>query len=373
MAFIRKRGKFWWLYSYGKDGRKTADSLKTGSKDIALQMLKDFKQKEANKKHLYWLSYNYTLSSAYNFYKQNKQLSASSLRLCDYITRLVINWLGDQPLSRLTRDSYNLINRNIQAMDSAAKYGKKIKILSPNTRRIYMAHLISIFNFYVEQEWIEAHYLKRYKSVAKPVQVIPMEHIRQILDNTLTEDHRDIILFLLLTGRRVSEILYLRTDRIDLQNDEITFYIPKTKKEVILPIIQPVKDLLLRRNLSSEYLFKYREYNPIRLHWDRLNKKLGFHYTLHQLRKTCASYLLSSGVNIVYIKTYLTHSSLSVTETHYLKKANEIIKKEIESKADFGVVTKKKNVTNAVTNQCHYFVTKFGQTIPDLVKQTAKR
>ena len=136
----------------------------------------------------------------------------------------------------------------------------------------------------------------------------------------------DSVLVFLYTGFRISELLDLRTDDIDLVNGTITGG-TKTKagKNRIVPIHSKIATLIRRRvSDGGEYLFMLdgrkcpvRRYYEI---WDGIMKSAEMKHTPHECRHTFRSWLDSAGANKRCIDLIMGHKSNDVGERIYTHK-----------------------------------------------------
>jgi len=173
-------------------------------------------------------------------------------------------------------------------------------------------------------------YPKRPKEL--PKYLLPEEVEKLALS---ADDIRDKLIVYLLysTGMRVSELVRIKVDDINLDNMSIrifgkgdkereVFFNKKTKKLLI--------EYLSRNNLKpGSYLFYGRDGRPI--HYvtveriiRRLREKSGLQKTVtpHILRHSFATYALTKGMDIREIQELLGHASLKTTQvyTHVSRK-----------------------------------------------------
>ena len=126
----------------------------------------------------------------------------------------------------------------------------------------------------------------------------------------------DIFNLLLQTGARVNEIIEVQWSQINLSRKQIK---PKDKGNT-------GKALYLDKR-SVQILRKYKDVQPgpFRVNDDwfdwrfrKLAKLAGIKTKVHDLRRTCGAWLIQSGVDIYQVSKYLRHSSVVVTEKHYI-------------------------------------------------------
>lgn len=109
----------------------------------------------------------------------------------------------------------------------------------------------------------------------------------------------DLVMFLILTGTRINEASTLTWDRVKLDGDLPTFYLPsevtKNHNEMTYPITKALHALLTRRHVErikgSNYVFPavrgdsgYMK-DP-RAMWEKVSEVAGLHLSNHDMRRT---------------------------------------------------------------------------------------
>lgn len=148
----------------------------------------------------------------------------------------------------------------------------------------------------------------------------------------LNSDHKsyikikDVCLFALYTGLRRQNICNLKWSQIDLQSRTIT--IPegeyKSGVEHKIPIIPQVLDVLARQIGKHEnFVFVKKDSTPFNItdlsrQFRLALPKIGFkrQVRFHDLRHTCGTRLIESGILIEFVKEYLGHSTSKTTERY---------------------------------------------------------
>lgn len=146
----------------------------------------------------------------------------------------------------------------------------------------------------------------------------------------------DSVLFLLYTGFRISEMLTVESNNVDMDAGTIKGGV-KTKagKDRIVPIHSKIVQLVQRRkDQGNKYLFsfegrrtsnaKYYEF------WNAIMEQLGIEKTPHECRHTFRSRLDSAGANKVCIDLMMGHKSKDVGERVYTHKTIQELKEAIE-------------------------------------------
>lgn len=147
----------------------------------------------------------------------------------------------------------------------------------------------------------------------------------------------DTVLILLYSGWRITELLTLRTENVDLKAGTMKGGI-KTRngKDRIVPI-HPKIELFVERwvNRGFEYLITDErghrlsdgQYRP---HFKAIMEQLGLDHCPHECRHTLRSRLDSAGANKKCIDLILGHKSKDVGERVYTHKTIEELKQAIE-------------------------------------------
>lgn len=146
----------------------------------------------------------------------------------------------------------------------------------------------------------------------------------------------DSVLVFLYTGFRISELLGLKTENIDLEARTIKGGI-KTKagKDRIVPIHSKIFELIERRvQEGNEYLFSFNgkkmSSSQYYTFWNSIMDELKMDHTPHECRHTFRSRLDSANANKVCIDLMMGHKSKEVGERVYTHKTLDELKSAIE-------------------------------------------
>lgn len=157
---------------------------------------------------------------------------------------------------------------------------------------------------------------------------------------------QNLILLLIYTGMRIGEAVALTwadidfknkiihvTKTADFYNDEEDVKTPKTPASIRdIPIVEPLYKILegMFKETESIYVFSYNseifKYGTLDRRRYYYCKKLGFAFTFHQCRHTCATMLYNAGVGIKEAQNWLGHANIKTTMdiyTHLDKKNKE--------------------------------------------------
>ena len=140
-------------------------------------------------------------------------------------------------------------------------------------------------------------------------------------------DSVKIVLMLIYSGVRVSELLNLKISNVNL--DEQTFFVESSKTDSGVRTV-PIADKVLpfwQKFISDSqcgYVLNNTNGKPLkydnfkRNYWTPLQNDLGLDHTIHETRHTCISMLVSANVNHTIIKKIVGHKSkMDLTEKVY--------------------------------------------------------
>ena len=174
--------------------------------------------------------------------------------------------------------------------------------------------------------------------------ILTKDEIRRMLEVTANLKHKLLMEIMYASGLRVSEIIKLKINDIDLEEGIIRVNLGKGKKDrqTILSkrAIEDLKMYLQKRNDNNPYMFpgaqnkghlSTRSVQKIVLQAAKLaGIKKGI--SCHSLRHSFATHLLEKGVDIRYIQKLLGHKRLETTQIYTKVSIQKL--KEIESPLD---------------------------------------
>lgn len=132
----------------------------------------------------------------------------------------------------------------------------------------------------------------------------------------------DFIPFAIDTGFRKSELERLVLN--DCRNGRATLHAGTTKSDRArsVPLTNRCQEIVSRRFCEdgTRRLFNDLTVSTLRTQWDLLRAHMNMvddpNFTVHMLRHTCASRLAMAGKSAVFIKDWLGHSSIMVTQRY---------------------------------------------------------
>lgn len=186
----------------------------------------------------------------------------------------------------------------------------------------------------------------------KRERILSQLEVKELLDALKYEEaiYRDVVMTLLLTGQRKSCVFSMEWKEIDHQRG--IWLIPTTKMKVkkphAVPLTVEVMDILKRRSSEAKQGEKY-VFPASRSHsghitdksgkgsfWWRITERAGLRgeakgesVTIHDLRRTIASWSVMRGGNIQTTSKLLGHSDISITASTYAHLDVEQVRAEL--------------------------------------------
>lgn len=145
----------------------------------------------------------------------------------------------------------------------------------------------------------------------------------------------DTVLIFIYTGLRISELLSLKHQDVDMEKCTLTGGVKTAAgKNRVVPIHPKIMPFIKNRMENScEYLIEYKG-KPCTLNryynvWSKLMANLGFKHTPHECRHTFRSRMDSAGANKRCIDLIMGHKSIDVGERVYTHKTLDELREAI--------------------------------------------
>ena len=243
----------------------------------------------------------------------------------------------------------DIINNNDSEM---TKYIYSLKELNARSLAHHITVINSFYEFLISEEIIQINPCEGIKAPKLPNKLpnyLTKDEVDKLMNINLETpySYRNKAMFELLyaTGLRVSELVSLKFNDIDLNNDFVRV-IGKGSKERIVPVsdlaikwlsiyLNQYRPIILK-NRDSEYLFISNALKSItRQGFFKIIKQevkragINKDVSPHVLRHSFATHLLNHGADLRVIQELLGHSDISTTQI-YTHLVNEKIKKDYE-------------------------------------------
>ena len=309
--------------------------------DMAM-LLKDFFEtyllKERGVSNHTIRSYSATFQSLYAFFKDNKGIRANKLFVKDLSRRSIndyLNWLEMEKGNKVSTRNSRLAS--VKAFCHYAQY-KDFKNLA---------------------RWQDILSIKSKKADMPYMSFLTQEGMKTLLSEVPTDTiqgrrHLAILAFLYDTGARANELISFSAHNLNLTKPYHVILSGKGRKKRIVPIHEKLvlilkaymKDANIElNNISKQPLF-VNAYGRkltsaglthiIMMYADKVRENfpalMPKRLSPHSFRHSKATHLLQAGMNIIYVRDFLGHSSVKTTET-YVRMDSEQKRKALEAAA----------------------------------------
>ena len=309
--------------------------------DMAM-LLKDFFEtylpKERGVSNHTIRSYSATFQSLYAFFKDNKGIRANKLFVKDLSRRSIndyLNWLEMEKGNKVPTRNSRLAS--VKAFCHYAQY-KDFKNLA---------------------RWQDILSIKSKKADMPYMSFLTQEGMKTLLSEVPTDTiqgrrHLAILAFLYDTGARANELISFSAHNLNLTKPYHVILSGKGRKKRIVPIHEKLvlilkaymKDANIElNNISKQPLFVNAHGRKltsaglthiIMMYADKVRENfpalMPKRLSPHSFRHSKATHLLQAGMNIIYVRDFLGHSSVKTTET-YVRMDSEQKRKALEAAA----------------------------------------
>lgn len=330
MSILKRGNSKYWYIQFQLHGKTYIRSSRTINKKAAEQMEVEWKA-QIHAQQFLGHKERITLRKAIEMLCDSKRGTPNHKNLLGF-ARIVLkylsgqNYLDDLTSHDLERHKQIRLNQNVSpqtikhdlllirgAWKLARKLGYRVSELEFPTIKIPRSSLRYLT---VEEEHRLLACLDPYREGAglRPYEERP-EGLRRSM-----QDAYDLVILLLDTGARYSEIANIEWVRIHLDTRTIHLWRPKVQNESVLYMTDRVYEVLSRRdkmNAVSTYVFCNkaggpRGYSSIAIR--KAIKRAGLvGCKIHTLRHTHASRLIQNGLNVYEVKEVLGHTDIKTT------------------------------------------------------------
>lgn len=200
--------------------------------------------------------------------------------------------------------------------------------LKPGSKNKIRSTMHQLFEYAFNNDIVSknyAHGLEINEKIEKQTNLFTEAEIALLWKNK-DDKHVRQLLILIYTGMRIGELLQVRKDNIFFDEGYI---IGGNKTEAgknrVIPIHDKILPFVKEQLGDNTWLMQSNRgiamsYRNASNHFNKLFERLGMEHRIHDTRKTCVSWLHSSGIPMETIRIIIGHSGKGVTEQVYLSK-----------------------------------------------------
>lgn len=329
MGIVKRGNSKYWYISFQFKGQQYIRSSKTTNKKIAEQMEVEWKAQIHSQQHLGRKS-RITLTNAFDQYKAAKQGMASYKNLTAHETVLRrclpmsknIDELSSHDLERFKQSRIaegvgpEAIKYGLQVIKGAWKLARKLgyqvsELEFPTVKIPKAPHR------YLTTD--EETRLLTELNPDREGRGLPALSDRSAEMKSMMQDAYDLVILLLDTGARYSEIANIEWRRIDLAERTIHLWRSKVENETVLYMTDRVFNVLSRRfsTKDGQYVFSNRDGDARGYSTHSIRKAIARagikNCRVHTLRHTHASRLIQNGMSVYEVREILGHSDIKTT------------------------------------------------------------
>lgn len=334
MPYKQQQSPFWYASYTAPDGRRVRQS--TGTTD----------RKEAEALEAKWKAEAFKQKA----WDETPEVTFGEVIL--YWLKLKERHENDKLRASILRESFDgMIMNRLSRRDIVAHRNRRmsegVKAATINRDLAQLSAAINLYNEEMEFDLPNPARGRRLKEPEGRLRWITRAEAGTLIESARQSDKApylsDFIILALNTAMRKQEMLGLEWRRVDLQTGLIYLEAEHTKsaKRRTIPINDNAKSALLSRMRyraehcpASPWVFSSKEgkrIGSIKRSWATACKRSGIEdFRVHDMRHTCAAWLVNGGRNLQEVRDLLGHSSIKMTE-RYAHLAPEIVRDAVQS------------------------------------------
>lgn len=277
-----------------------------------------------------------TLAAAFLLDRKAQNMTEQTQRFYRVKLEYFINWMDAQAVKTITELTPELLREFFIAMSERGHNAGGVHAVYRTVKTFLRWYALE----FEPLEWRDP--LKKVKPPKvdiEPLEPIPLEHVRAMLDTCkrgkfTDERDRAILLFLLDTGVRAGELLALDRPDADILTGDVLIRKSKSRKPRTVFLgrqaRRALRAYLKLRTDSARAVFVTDEIERLKMAglrqvMVRRAKRAGVPVPpLHSFRRACARALWRAGVDLLTIQRLLGHSDLSILERYIKQDAEDL-------------------------------------------------
>jgi len=329
MSVVHRGNSKYWYIQFQLNGQTYIRSSRTTNKKIAEQMEADWRSKLHAQQFL-GQKERITLRAALEQFCASKRGTAHHRNLLSHFKVICHHLPVGKPIEDLTPHDLERFKRNreeagiggqtikhsLNLIRCAWKYAKRLgyrvsDLVFPSVK--IPKYQLRYLSDDEERRLLAALEPRRYVKGLAPFDELP-QSLRRAM-----QDAYDLVVLLLDTGARYSEIANIEWKQIDLAKREIHLWRPKVQNEAVLYMTDRAYEILKRRaeGKPGRWLFENKKGGARGYASQAIRKalrKAGLaDCRIHTLRHTHASRLIQNGLSVYEVREVLGHTDIKTT------------------------------------------------------------
>jgi len=315
MGVRKENGPYYYTNYHNEYGVQRHISLKTANKQVALKRYQELiRRRDAAKEklplHITWDAFKCKLFRHISIDKAPVTISGIKLS-CRYLDEVKkIKFLQDITPELLQRYKEHLIGKGLRnvTINGHLKYIKAAMRLGEK------------WEFVPKRDW---SIVSKLKAPRGRVDFHTPEEINQILAVCPNDMWRIVVLLGADAGLRRAEMMNLKWEDIDFNNNQLYIAPNKTVYHRIIPMTHVLRNALEKAKIGAinEFVVNIesspsRSVDALSTYYHMFIKEAGINSFLHKLRHTFASQLVQNGVELYTVSQLLGHRSIQKTEIY---------------------------------------------------------
>lgn len=238
-----------------------------------------------------------------------RRLSSRTIKTYQLCVKIFLN-RTNKSIDKLSKKD---VREFLEYLSEKGRAGKTLNVY-------HMAIRLFMEDILHKRMWLNIKYSKTPKRL--PV-VLSKEEIKRLLEEIINEKHKLMVEMLYSAGLRVSELINLKVEDLDIENNYGFVRHGKGNKDRIFIIAESIKqkisNIILKENLSG-FLFvsmrkkKYDSVTIRKIIKDATKKaKINKRVSPHTLRHSFATHLIENGYSVSEVQSLLGHKSPETT------------------------------------------------------------